>query len=145
DLRLISGMPSWLLILFERAARMARAGRRPISNLGECWPNLRVLIHGGVSFAPYRGNFEEWLGRPLADVEVEPRSARRPIWNLGECWPILSVLIHGGVSFAPYRATFEEWLGRPLEYVEVYPASEGLVALPTERSGGLPPTRERGS
>jgi len=88
DLRLISGMPSWLLILFERAARVARAGQRPISNLGECWPNL-------------------------------------------------SVFIHGGVSFAPYRATFEEWLGRPLEYVEVYPASEGFVALQTERTGGL--------
>ena len=88
DLRLISGMPSWLLILFERAARVARAGRRPISNLGECWPNL-------------------------------------------------SVFIHGGISFAPYRATFEEWLGRPLEYVEVYPASEGFVALQTERTGGL--------
>ena len=88
DLRLISGMPSWLLILFERAARVARGGRPPISNLGECWPNL-------------------------------------------------SVFIHGGVSFAPYRATFEEWLGRPLEYVEVYPASEGFVALQTERTGGL--------
>ena len=36
DLRLISGMPSWLLILFERAARVARAGRRPLANLGEC-------------------------------------------------------------------------------------------------------------
>ena len=88
DLRLISGMPSWLLILFERVARLARAGRQPVANLGECWPNLRVFIHGGV-------------------------------------------------SFAPYRATFEEWMGRPLEYVEVYPASEGFVALQTERTGGL--------
>ena len=88
DLRLISGMPSWLLILFERVARAARAGHRPFANLGECWPNLRVFVHGGV-------------------------------------------------SFAPYRATFEEWMGRSLEYVEVYPASEGFVALQTERAGGL--------
>jgi GH3 auxin-responsive promoter len=88
DLRLISGMPSWLLILFERVARVARAGCRPVANLGECWPNLGVFIHGGV-------------------------------------------------SFAPYRATFEEWMGRPIEYVEVYPASEGFVALQTERTGGL--------
>src|SRR5262249_49140653 len=34
DLRLISGMPSWMLILFERVARLDGA-RRP---LGERWP-----------------------------------------------------------------------------------------------------------
>jgi hypothetical protein len=49
----------------------------------------------------------------------------------------LKIFIHGGVSFAPYRPTFEEWIGRPIEYVEVYPASEGFVALQTERTGGL--------
>src|SRR6185503_16079266 len=43
----------------------------------------------------------------------------------------------GGVSFAPYRAVFEQRLGRALECVEVYPASEGFVAVQTERSGGL--------
>ncbi len=85
DLRLLSGMPSWMLILFERIARLAPDERR---RLGERWPNLGVFIHGGVSFAPYR------------DV-------------------------------------FDEWLGRPIDRVEVYPASEGFVALQTERSGGL--------
>jgi GH3 auxin-responsive promoter len=88
DLRLVTGMPSWLLILLERVARVRRAAGRPVSSLAECWPNLDVFIHGGV-------------------------------------------------SFAPYRATFEEWMGRPIEYVEVYPASEGFVALQTERTGGL--------
>jgi len=44
---------------------------------------------------------------------------------------------HGGVSFRPYRELFEQWIGRLLEYVEVYPASEGFVALQTERTGGL--------
>ena len=84
DLRLISGMPSWMLILFERVARL-EGPRRP---LGERWPNLGVFVHGGV-------------------------------------------------SFAPYRSIFDERVGRPLERVEVYPASEGFVALQTERSGGL--------
>jgi hypothetical protein len=47
------------------------------------------------------------------------------------------VLIHGGVSYAPYRHVVEEWQGRPLARVEVYPASEGFVAVQTERQGGL--------
>jgi GH3 auxin-responsive promoter len=74
DLRLVTGMPSWLLILFERVARARRAAGRPVASLGECWPNLDVFIHGGVSFAPYRATFEEWMGRPIEYVEVYPAS-----------------------------------------------------------------------
>jgi hypothetical protein len=33
-----------------------------------------VLIHGGVSFAPYAGVFEEWMGRSIRRVEVYPAS-----------------------------------------------------------------------
>ena len=39
------------------------AGGRRLRTSGSCWPNLRVLIHGGVAFAPYAAVFEEWLGR----------------------------------------------------------------------------------
>jgi hypothetical protein len=42
--------------------------------LGERWPNLRVFVHGGVTFAPYRALVEEWIGRALQYVEVYPAS-----------------------------------------------------------------------
>jgi len=74
DLRLLSGMPSWLLILFERIACARRAAGRPVTSLGELWPNLSVFIHGGVAFSPYRATFEEWLGRAIEYVEVYPAS-----------------------------------------------------------------------
>lgn len=75
DIRLLSGMPSWLVILFERIARHAeRDGARRLRNLGQLWPQLGVLIHGGVAFAPYADVFEEWLGRRLPRVEVYPAS-----------------------------------------------------------------------
>ena len=67
-------MPSWLLILFERVARARRAAGRPVSSLGECWENLGAIIHGGVSFAPYRATVEEWMGRSVEYVEVYPAS-----------------------------------------------------------------------
>jgi GH3 auxin-responsive promoter len=69
DLRLISGMPSWTLILLEHVAR-----RRGVANLAGLWPELGVFVHGGVSFAPYRGVVEERLGRRLEYVEVYPAS-----------------------------------------------------------------------
>ena len=74
DLRLLCGMPSWLLILFERVGRARQLAGRPVRDLRDCWPNLRVLIHGGVSFAPYRRVFEEWMGVELDRVEVYPAS-----------------------------------------------------------------------
>ncbi|MCI0372290.1 MAG: GH3 auxin-responsive promoter family protein [candidate division NC10 bacterium] len=74
DLRLLSGMPSWILIFLERVASARHAAERPIRNLGECWPNLKVFIHGGVAFAPYRRIFEERIGRPLDFLEVYPAS-----------------------------------------------------------------------
>jgi hypothetical protein len=74
DIRLLSGMPSWLVILFERIARQCEAGGRPLRDLGELWPALRVLIHGGVAFPPYASVFDEWLGRRIERVEVYPAS-----------------------------------------------------------------------
>jgi hypothetical protein len=74
DIRLLSGMPSWLVILFERIARHAERDGRRLRGLGRLWPHLGALIHGGVAFAPYAAVFEEWLGRPVPRVEVYPAS-----------------------------------------------------------------------
>ncbi|HEY7041391.1 MAG TPA: GH3 auxin-responsive promoter family protein [Methylomirabilota bacterium] len=74
DIRLLAGMPSWLVILFERIARHCQAGGRRLRDLGQLWPDLRALVHGGVAFSPYAGVIEEWLGRRLERVEVYPAS-----------------------------------------------------------------------
>jgi len=74
DLRLLCGMPSWLIVLFERVAQVCRGARRPVGDLGQCWPNLRVVIHGGVAFAPYQKVFDERMGRPLHRIETYPAS-----------------------------------------------------------------------
>ena len=72
DLRLIGGTPSWLLIFFDRLAAL-----RPDSQgkLGALFPDLELLIHGGVSFAPYRQRFAELLAGSRAETrEVYPAS-----------------------------------------------------------------------
>jgi hypothetical protein len=72
DLRLLWGMPSWLVTFFERVARHRERNGRRLRDLGDCWPNLKVVIHGGVSFGPYAAAFDEWIGRPIERVEVYP-------------------------------------------------------------------------
>lgn len=54
---LVSGVPSWLLILFERIFEIT--GKQTLS---EVWPTLEMVVHGGVKFEPYRKRFEAILG-----------------------------------------------------------------------------------
>lgn len=55
----ISGVPTWTLVLFKKLLELT--GKK---NISEIWPNLELYIHGGVSFVPYRRQFEELIGNP---------------------------------------------------------------------------------
>lgn len=55
----ISGVPTWTLVLFKKLLELT--GKKTIA---EIWPNLELYIHGGVSFIPYRKQFEELIGNP---------------------------------------------------------------------------------
>jgi len=70
DIRILTGTPSWLLILFDKLS--AHAGRRVTAR--DVYPNLDVLIHGGVNFKPYRARFEEFLAGGAELREVYPAS-----------------------------------------------------------------------
>ena len=34
------------------------------------WPNLELYINGGVSFIPYREQFEKIIGKPINYLEI---------------------------------------------------------------------------
>src|SRR5258707_40807 len=72
DVRVIAGTPSWLLIFFERLFAL-KPEREP--RLAGFFPNLELIIHGGVNFAPYRPRFEVLLAGSHAETrEVYPAS-----------------------------------------------------------------------
>jgi hypothetical protein len=58
DIRNIAGTPSWLLIFFERLFAL-EPDRAPL--LSAFFPNLELITHGGVNFAPYRPQFDALL------------------------------------------------------------------------------------
>ncbi len=58
DVRSISGTPSWMLLFFDRLAALRPDRPRRLSAF---WPNLELVVHGGVSFTPYRDAFAAWL------------------------------------------------------------------------------------
>ncbi len=66
---LISGVPSWLLVLFERMRQLT--GKETIA---EIWPTLQVVVHGGTRFDPYRSMFRRMVGERVAFLETYPSS-----------------------------------------------------------------------
>lgn len=72
DIRFISGAPGWLTLLFERLSSLAPEGRNRIADI---FPDLELITHGGVSFAPYRKRFESLMEGSRAELrEVYPAS-----------------------------------------------------------------------
>lgn len=64
---IITGTPSWLLILFDRVGELA-GGEPP-------FPDLELLVHGGVAWDLYRDRFRPHLQRTRAETrEVYPAS-----------------------------------------------------------------------
>jgi hypothetical protein len=49
-----AGVPSWMLVLMNKVLEETGKG-----NLLEIWPNLEVYFHGGVSFDPYREQYQK--------------------------------------------------------------------------------------
>tara|TARA_B100000902_G_scaffold302663_1_gene290685 strand:- start:33841 stop:35358 length:1518 start_codon:yes stop_codon:yes gene_type:complete len=52
----ITGVPSWVLVLLRRIIMKTGA-----KNVSEIWPNLELYMHGGVSFDPYRKQFDDLI------------------------------------------------------------------------------------
>lgn len=69
DMTLISGIPPWIQMYFDWL--QARSGGKTIKEL---FPNLQVLVHGGVAFEPYKAKLFDSLGEPIDTVETFPAS-----------------------------------------------------------------------
>lgn len=55
----ISGVPSWNLVFIKYI--LEKTGK---TDLVQVWPNLELFIHGGISFLPYREQFEKLIPSP---------------------------------------------------------------------------------
>jgi GH3 auxin-responsive promoter len=131
DVRLISGMPSWMLVLFERIRGLADDPALP---LGQLWPGLSVFIHGGVRMDPYRTVFEHAIGRPINYLEVYPASEGFVALQVGAADLGLTLMLDYGLFYefvpvaeletaAPPRLTIAEArIGEPYAILLTTPA-----------------------
>lgn len=68
NMTLISGIPPWMQMYFDRLAE--KSGKK----VGELFPNFNVLVHGGVNFEPYRQRLFDSIGRKVDTIETFPAS-----------------------------------------------------------------------
>lgn len=69
DMSVISGIPSWVQMYFERL--LEKSGGKKIS---EIFKNFNLFIYGGVNYEPYRAKFENMIGRKVDSIELFPAS-----------------------------------------------------------------------
>ncbi|MCK5823991.1 MAG: GH3 auxin-responsive promoter family protein [Ichthyobacteriaceae bacterium] len=68
DMRLISGIPPWMVMYFEKLVE--KSGK----NIGDLFPKFSLFINGGVAYEPYRKKFDELIGRQIDVLELYPAS-----------------------------------------------------------------------
>ncbi len=68
DMNLISGIPPWMQMYFDRLNTIS--GKR----IKDLFPNFSVLVHGGVNFEPYKDRLLDSIGKPVDTIETYPAS-----------------------------------------------------------------------
>lgn len=65
DIRAISGVPSWMLVILEKVLEVTNKKK-----ITDVWPNFELVVHGGVSMAPYSKHFKKIMSPNINYQEV---------------------------------------------------------------------------
>ena len=68
DMTLISGIPPWMQMYFDRLTE--KSGKK----IGDLFPHFSVMVQGGVNFEPYKSKLFESIGRKIDCIELFPAS-----------------------------------------------------------------------
>jgi hypothetical protein len=94
DMRLISGIPPWVQMYYERL--LERSGK---SSVKELFPNYHIFVYGGVNFEPYRTALEQLVGTSIDSLETYPASEGFIAFQ--DSWPQNGLLLNvdSGIFF----------------------------------------------
>ena len=101
DIRLISGTTCWFSLMFDKLLERARLRGRKADVVTDIWPNLTVLVGGGVAAAPYLGVIRERVGKdvPLVDTYNATEGGIYASTDHAHPGPGLLMLPHRGTYF----------------------------------------------
>lgn len=104
DMRMISGIPPWAQMYFDRI--QARTGKK----IKDVFPNFSLFIYGGVNFEPYRAKLMESIGKKIDSIETYPASEGFIAYQDSQKEPGLLLLLNTGIffEFIPTEEYFDE-------------------------------------
>jgi GH3 auxin-responsive promoter len=68
DMTLISGIPPWMQMYFDRLIQVSG------KEIKDLFPNLSLIVHGGVNFEPYKAKLFKSIGKKIDSIETFPAS-----------------------------------------------------------------------
>lgn len=93
NMTVISGIPSWVQMYFEKLQQQTS---KPV---GELFKNFNLFIYGGVNFEPYRAKFENLIGRKVDTIELFPASEGFFAYQDKPNDPGLLLLLNAGIFY----------------------------------------------
>ncbi len=68
DMTLISGIPPWMQMYFDRLKQVSG------KEIKDLFPNFSVMVYGGVNFEPYKAKLFNTIGKEIDSIETFPAS-----------------------------------------------------------------------
>ncbi len=104
DMSLISGIPPWVQMYFDKIQE--KTGH----NIREVFPNFSLFVYGGVNFEPYRKRLWESIGTEVPSIETYPASEGFIAFQDLPEDPGLLMLLNSGIfyEFIPTDSYFSE-------------------------------------
>jgi hypothetical protein len=131
DMRLISGIPSWVQMYFELL--LEKTGRQTIK---EIFPNFELFVFGGVNFAPYKSRFAELIGEEIPTIELYPASEGFLAYQDSQQAEGLRLNVNSGIYFEFIKA--EEYFTENPKRYALYEVELGVnYALILSNNAGL--------
>jgi len=93
DMTLISGIPPWVQMYFDRIQE--RTGKK----IKDVFPNFSMYVYGGVNFEPYRAKLFETIGKKIDSIETYPASEGFIAYQDSQLEEGLLLLLNTGIFF----------------------------------------------
>jgi len=94
DLRLISGIPPWVQMYFDKLTDKT-AGKK----IKDIFKNFSLFVYGGVNYEPYRAKIEQSIGRKISAIETYPASEGFIAYQDSQSDKSLLLLVKAGMFF----------------------------------------------
>jgi phenylacetate-coenzyme A ligase PaaK-like adenylate-forming protein len=94
DMRLISGIPPWVQMYFDKL--IERSGGKKIK---EIFKNFQLFVYGGVNFEPYRAKIEASIGKRIDAIETYPASEGFIAYQDSQTEKGLLLLVNAGMFY----------------------------------------------